>query len=547
MSFSIYNSSAVPVETKGSAKRRVLYIKHRRKIAVSDAFRLNQDEWIEAMSIHADVFLAETSFDLYEACDRIRPDFILYESPSLFPEPLEISNPKAHPNIPRIAFQMQDPYCSTRVSFLRTIEELGVKWIFTHMPELALRQSPELRLRTFSVSHMFDENLFKDYGLKKDIPVSVFGGFLVPEIYNWRAEIADKLPHRFPTFIYTHPGYKAPVPKHKFPVYGEAYARLLNRSHFSLADTTRFDCFLRKHLEIPASGAVLIAPNTPALKPYGFNDMENCILGTGDELFDKMAAVADDPDMYERIRTSGYNLVHGKYGRSKWTGILDFYECLAGLKPGQTIRQEGLFGRFYIVPEDNTCAPAIDAHYPDSEVSALAKMWLNALATGEGIDEIMSKTSRLCGWMANMTEYWVPMGVFAMLKGDLETAKKCLLTPHKIRQTESGFEEYDPEEIAWLSLAAALSGDKQVMLMTKKESAHMRHLSLRRMEWLGYVSASGSSMESGDIPEKVQRRLTDDHMSIHWTGQMEMRDWLKLIRRVLDANGQAGIRLPSFQ
>ncbi|MDR3424804.1 MAG: glycosyltransferase [Alphaproteobacteria bacterium] len=526
-------------------RRRILYIRHRRSLEISDGFRMNQDEWVETLSALADVALQDEDFDLDEACDRFRPDFILYESPALYPVSLTIKNPAAHPQIPRIAFQMQDPYCATRVNFLRVIEALNIRWIFTHMPEIALRQSPELKARTFSVSHLFDDAVFYDYGLEKDIPVSAFGGFLAPEIYAWRAETLRVIAERFPTLIYTHPGYRAPVPRHKFAVSGAAFARLLNRSHFSLADTSRFDCLVRKHLEIPASGSVLVAPDTPSLKPYGFRDMENCILGAGDALFDKMAAVADDPDLYEKIRKSGYDLVHCRYSRKHWRGILDFYECLRILKPGETIRQQGLFGAFEIVPDDDRCSPAIIADYPDSEVSILAKAWLQNILAGTGLDEIEAKMTELSRWLTAMTEYWVPMGIVSMLKGDLVHAREFFLTPQRVRKEESGFTEYDPEEIAWLSLTAALSGDADLMKLTRKESASLRHLSLRRVQWLGAVLASKG--DASNPPQNVLRRAKDDHLSIHWTGQLEMEDWLGLTGLILKANGQedAAAKLPN--
>ena len=519
-------------------RRRVLYIRHKRQIAISESFRLNQDEWVEAMSALADVTLKDEDFDLDKACNDLRPDFILYESPTLYPVALTIKNITAHPQIPRIAFQMQDPYCATRVNFLRTIEKMNIHWIFTHMPEIALRQSPELKTRTFSVPHIFDDRVFHDYKLEKDIPVSVFGGFLAPELYYWRAETARFLPDHFPTLIYTHPGYLAPVPRHKFPVSGEKYARLLNRSFFSLADTTRFDYLVRKHLEIPASGAVLVAPDAPSLRPYGFRDMENCILGSGDELFDKIKKVADDPELYEKIRKNGYDFVHQKYTRKHWRGILNFYEVLRNLKPGQTIKQQDLYGDFIAVPEDNAFTPAIIDDYPDSEVSAITKLWLQAILKGDGLNQIESRMSELSRWFMNMTEHWIPIGVMALLKGDLPGAKGFFLKPQEIRKIEGGFTEYDPEEIAWLSLTASLSGDADLLKLTRQESENLRHLSLRRMQWLGQILATGCGMSNP--PQGVLSRAKDDCLSVHWTGQLNLKDWLGLISRILNANGQSG-------
>lgn len=520
-------------------KRRILYIRHKRGLDIADGFRMNQDEWVETLSMLSDVRLMSDDFDLDEACENFQPDFILYEAPALKAQPLRIANPKAHAGIPRLGFQMQDTYCNTRVNFLRAIEELDVRWLFSHMAEAALRQSPELKTRMFSVSLLFDPAVFRDYGLAKDIPVSVFGGLIAPELYHWRSETAQLLPHSFPVFTYAHPGYINPVPRHKFQVVGEDYARLLSRSHFSLADTTRIDCLVRKHLEIPACGAVLIAPDAPVLKPYGFKDMENCLLGSGGELVQKIAYVADRPEIYEGIRKAGHDLVHARYTRSRWRGILDFYECLRNLKEGETIRQEGMLGPFKAVPEKDASPCAIEADYPESAYSEKIKAWLAALLRDDGMAEAEKHLHDMSEWLFHMTEQWVPMGLMALLKGDGGSAARYFQQPQSIRLTNAGFADYDPEEIAWLSFTAALTGDEALKSLTRERSASLRHLSLRRMQWLGSVLAAGG--DASHPPPSVLKRAPDDFLSIHWLGQLALEDWLRLVRRILEVYGQSSL------
>ncbi|MDE2029536.1 MAG: glycosyltransferase family 1 protein [Alphaproteobacteria bacterium] len=519
-------------------RRRILYIRHRRTRDIADGFRSNQDEWVETLVALADVTVMSDDFDMGEACDRVQPDFIVYESPFFYPAPLKIDNIRAYPEIPRIGLLTQDPYCAVRVNFLRTLDAMGARWIFTHMAETALRQSPELKDRIFSVAHLFDERVFRDYELPKDIPVSVFGGFLIPEMYDWRAATARTIIERFPTLIYTHPGYEKPIPRHKFQVTGEAYARLLNRSHFSLADTTIFDCLVRKHLEIPACGAVLVAPDAPVLRPYGFRDMENCILGEGDALFDKIAAVADDPALYERIRRNGHDLVHARYSRKQWRGILDFYECLRMLNPGETVRQRGFLGPFESVPEATAGADAIIAGCPDSAVSSFVGKWL-ACILDDDLDGMRDLIDHPPEWLGHILEPLVPFGIMMLLTGDAAQAKVRFFEPQRLRLAQSGFPDYDPEEVAWLSLTAALTGDGALRDAVRQASAPMRHLSLRRMQWLARVLAAGG--DTANPPPDVVRRAPDDQVSLHWTGQLEIGQWLKLMARVLDANGQGGI------
>jgi hypothetical protein len=372
--------------------------------------------------------------------------------------------------------------------------------------------------------------------LPKNIPISIFGGFLLPDVYSWRAETGRAISEQFPTLIYPHPGYYKPTPRHKFAVTGEAYARLLNRSYFSLADTTRFDYLVRKHLEIPASGSVLIAPDSPALKPYGFRDMENCILGSGQGLFKKIAVVADNPTLYEKIRRAGYDLVHSKYTRQDWRRLLDFFACLRTLKEDETIEQKTIFGGFEKVPLSTPPQAVICETYPDNEIALMSNLWLESLFKKADLSLITEKMTEKANLFSSMSEYWVPIGIGALLKGQIAYAQECFLKPQASRLKNTGFAEFDPEEIAWLSLTASLIGKRDLLDLVSQQAPLMRHLSLRRMNWLGQVMAG--KLDPLNPETKILYRHIDDHLSIHFTGQSSLSEWLILIDRILKANGQ---------
>ncbi len=519
-------------------KRRVVYLRHRRIRPIAENLRLNQDEWLETMSVLTDLTLVTEDFDMQELCDRLKPDFIIYEAAGLFPAPLEITHPRAHPEIPRFGFQMQDPHDTVRVFFLRQMEKLGSRYMFTHLTEAAVRQSPELDGHMYSVSLIFDEELFRDYGLPKDIPVSIFGGALAPTFYHWRAEIVRTIAEFFPTLIYTHPGYESPIPRSRFPISGVPFAQMINRSHFSLADSTRLDYLVRKHLEVPAARSVLIAPDAEVLKPYGFRDMENCILGSGMALYQKMADVANDPALYERICQNGYDLVTRRFGRKNWTYFLDFYECVRTLKPGEVVQQQGMLGPFKNVPGD-VYTPAITGTVPDSEFTLYMKKAQDILLANGSVDEAYALLKVPAQWLAHMTEPLKLIGVVALLKGQPQQAKSLFMTHYETRKDRNGVYDYDPVEISWLSLTGALLGDSELLELTRRESAAMRHVSLRRVEWLGKVLASGGDMSSP--PDSVKAPAPDDQLSIHWMGQPPLELWIGLIRRILAANGHGHI------
>ena len=261
--------------------------------------------------------------------------------------------------------------------------------------------------------------------------------------------------------------------------------------------------------------------------------MENCILGEGTALFEKIAAVVDNPALYQVIRQNGFDLVHRGYTRRHWRGILDFYEQSKTLKSDRMLQQQGVLGPFVPVEAGND-VPALEASYSDSTVSALLKLWL-----AEILDEgILAKrdTGAFPDWVPHMEEPFVLLGIKVLLKGDASQARELFLAPRKFRLEKAGCADYDPEEIAWLSLIAALTGDAELVALTRREGATMRHLSLRRMHWLAEIYASKA--DSSQPPANTLRRAATDRLSVHLTGQLPLDRWCRLIDRVLSANGQ---------
>ena len=88
------------------------------------------------------------------------------------------------------------------------------------------RRAPSIRRQDYLHSPPNDE-LFRDYGETKSVPVSMLGaGFLSSNFYPWRRRITPKIIENFPFF---HAPRPMPRPH---MIVGENYARMINRSHF---------------------------------------------------------------------------------------------------------------------------------------------------------------------------------------------------------------------------------------------------------------------------------------------------------------------------
>jgi len=521
-----------PATQAGPSRYRALFIGPKGGKPAAKFQSELEDEWEETLSLHCDLHAIHHDFDYGEVCDQVNPDFVVFRNPGGYrPDPLNITNVDARPDIPKIGFYVEDPHDTSRVSFLRLLDQMKIESFF--VPGTApIRQSPELAARAFTMSLFIDDAVFRQYGLEKLIPVSVFGGIAVPTFYNWRAETFREIFHHFPTLIYTHPGYTHPVPPHHFPVSGADYAKMLNRSRFSLADSTREAYVVRKHLEIPAAGAILVAPDFPELACYGFRDMQNCVLGSGARLFDKIATVASDPELYNQICVSGQHLVHARHTRKGWRGILDWYECQRALRPGETVQQQGVFGPFKAVP-GGVNVPAMAAEpLGDSDFSAAMKKAVNLILRNQNLDEAEATLQAVASWLGHLHEPYVQLGLVALLRGQPGRAKEMFLKPYAIRAQREGVTSFDPEELAWLWLTGSILSDDGLVNLAIMKADGVRHLSLRRM-------AAVRAAQQGSVPEitsALLNRSDDDRLSIHWTGQLEWGAWLALVSRISAAN-----------
>lgn len=120
------------------------------------------------------------------------------------------------------------------------------------------RQFEARGIMTTHIPHCVDTDVFKDYGLPKDIDVLVAGN-LSSHFYPFRYRLMT-LAHRvlrkrgYKVVILPHPGYS--LPPREGTVVGEDFARVLNRSKIVLTCSMRFNYALAKYSEIAACRAL---------------------------------------------------------------------------------------------------------------------------------------------------------------------------------------------------------------------------------------------------------------------------------------------------
>lgn len=149
---------------------------------------------------------------------------------------------------------------------------IGAQHIFTIYRDKFYEWYPGCGTHVYWLPHHVDINVFKDYGILKDINWLLMGS-IHERLYPLRAKVYQTMQDK-PGFVYhEHPGWRSFSEKERSEFYvGERYAREINRARMFLTCGSIYDYPLLKYYEIPACNTLMLASAFPELDDLGFID-----------------------------------------------------------------------------------------------------------------------------------------------------------------------------------------------------------------------------------------------------------------------------------
>lgn len=280
-------------------------------------------EQVKSLGHFFDVRVVEGDCDYDRVCDQLQPDLCVFES-GVYAGPRAIRNIAAHPEIPRLGFLHADAFDSSRAAFVADMARWDVNWYVTTSMSMA-EYTPEIADRLFVWPNAIDPDVFRDYGLEKNVPV-LFTGSQAWH-YPWRNAVMRAIAPEFTTMTTPHFGWGAQRGTERM-LHGEAYARLLNASVFVPTCGTVARDVVRKHLEIPASMACLVTERTASALAFGFADMVNCVFADETDVVDKLAYMLRYPEELERVTRAGHRLAHDHHTLRNRSQVLRWFELV---------------------------------------------------------------------------------------------------------------------------------------------------------------------------------------------------------------------------
>jgi tetratricopeptide (TPR) repeat protein len=448
------------------------------------------------------VIVIQEDCDYHQICDQYEPQLALFEMISgaelATGQKLNISNIRACPEIPKLAFHNADAWCEARSGFISDMEHLGIQASFS-ICTTAAEHTPAIADELFVWPNFIDADIFHDYGESKIIPVLFTGaryGF-----YPWRQRIHKLVSESYPSLTAPHRGYNERSTIWQV-MHGRQYARTINASWFVPTCGTMAKELVRKHFEISASKSCLITEKSPVLEAAGFVDMQNCVFADEDNVLDKLDYLFHNLDELERITDEGYQLVHSRHTLKHRDQILQWFNLYQNLKPNQKIIQSGPFESLSIVEKSSNIK---NSHITCNGLNLLLIKQGDDLLWAGKYDEAEILYLKCLNYIYWMPEPKLKLAICSLYQGNAERARKYIT--ELFQYTLEVYKAADPDPVEWAYFIISLLclGRMDEAVKQAHQFPCLNHPELERTR-LAVARIANVSIETGSLQHESKHR-----------------------------------------
>ncbi|MCQ6280423.1 glycosyltransferase [Bacillus sp. EB600] len=196
------------------------------------------------------------------------------------------------------------------------IKSNNIQYIFPNYKRIFFKIYPEFKSRFCWFPHHINSEIFKDYGLPKEIDMLLMGA--VNGGYPLREKIVKQF-KKDPRFVYhRHPGYRKYTEEEKTQIFvNEKYAMEINRAKIFFTCGTARKFPVMKYFEVPGCRTLLLAPQLKDLDDLGFIPGEHYVRITKDDFYKKAEYYLKHEDERNRIADQGYQFVQTQHTTKK--------------------------------------------------------------------------------------------------------------------------------------------------------------------------------------------------------------------------------------
>ncbi|GHG17554.1 glycosyltransferase [Paracoccus aerius] len=485
-----------------SPRPRLLFFQwdHAPNKAASGFLTLQMNLHVKCLAQFFDVTVISHDCDFDQVCDRHQPDLVLFEAGyrSHGSRRIRIDNTRAHPGIPRLGLHNGDPWCDRRAGFWADMDDWGVETAFA-IGTATPAYMPDQADRIFVWPNFIDPDMFRFRGQAKVIPVMLTGQS--GPLYPWRSAVYQTLAQHYPSLI--TPAFRYEDAGARRLLAGQAYADALSASWVSPSCGTMGHELVRKHLEIPGAGCLLVTERTPVLEAAGFRDGENCVFATPSDVVEKIDALMADPERMLRITRAGHTLVAGRHTLHHRRQIRDWFDLHQTLGSGQRIVQPGPFAPLKAVA---VASARHHGHLPATGLDRLALQKAHGHLAKNELARARQQFEAALAYVPYLPEAKLGLALCDLAENRPDEAFRRLSALIRVTITEYGASRPDPAEWALCLLALMASGREAEAIALRYRYPSAGHAGLARVKGVLDQVASdddravvGASIGSGSI------------------------------------------------
>ncbi|QKY71110.1 glycosyltransferase [Lentibacillus sp. CBA3610] len=244
-----------------------------------------------------------------------RPDFILLLN-DMEHHLSPLIKGLAHTDIPTGLF-INDIHRLTKLR-KNYIEKNKIDYLFTAVRDTFTATYPEFAAKMEWLPHFVNTNLYKDYGLTKEIDLLMMGA--VNAIYPLRQTIRNAYKDDSHFVYHSHPGYrKFTETEGKQQMIGQTYAEELNRARIFFTSPSILHYPVIKYFEALACRTLLLAPTFKELEDLGFVPDFHFVPINEHNFKEKAAYYLAHETERQKIADQGYRFIHATHTLQKRT------------------------------------------------------------------------------------------------------------------------------------------------------------------------------------------------------------------------------------
>ncbi|MGE5397091.1 MAG: glycosyltransferase [Chitinophagales bacterium] len=191
------------------------------------------------------------------------------------------------------------------------IKNNQVRYIFSIYRDAFIKRFPEYVSRMCWLPHWVNTDIFRDYGLTRNINWLMMGKRA--SYYPLREKIYRVMKGK-PGFVYhPHPGYRQVRNQEQGVFVGERYAREISRAKMFLTCDSSFHYPLIKYYEVLACKTLLLAPASRELHDLGFIPGSNFVAINQDNFLRQASYYLKNVNERQHIAEAGYKMVRARH------------------------------------------------------------------------------------------------------------------------------------------------------------------------------------------------------------------------------------------